>query len=67
MVQLNELGAMITSVVGLVPDGVVVFLPSYAFLDEVKTAWTKSGLLERLNQKKQVCRPVLKEIDALIS
>lgn len=53
--QLAELGAVIGSTIGLVPDGVVVFLPSYAFLDKVKAVWGKSGLLERLSQKKQVC------------
>lgn len=52
--QLNELGAVIQSVVGLVPDGVVVFLPSYAFLDKVKKLWTQSGLLAKLDDKKQV-------------
>ena len=44
---------MIASVIGLVPDGVVVFLPSYAFLKRVKTAWKASGLLDRLANKKQ--------------
>jgi chromosome transmission fidelity protein 1 len=31
-----------------------VFLPSYAFLDKVKLVWTASGLLQRLDEKKQV-------------
>ncbi|KAK4687746.1 chromosome transmission fidelity protein 1, partial [Tremellales sp. Uapishka_1] len=51
---LGDLGAVITSIVGLVPDGIVVFLPSYVFLEKVKSAWTQSGLLTRLNDKKQV-------------
>jgi chromosome transmission fidelity protein 1 len=34
-----ELGAVVQSTIGLVPDGVVVFLPSYAFLDALKAAW----------------------------
>ena len=45
---------MIQSTIGLVPDGVVVFVPSYAFLDKVKLAWTRSGLLARLDERKQV-------------
>lgn len=45
---------MIQSTIGLVPDGVVVFLPSYAFLDKVKTSWTRSGLFQRLGERKQV-------------
>lgn len=52
--QLVELGSVISSVIGLVPDGVVVFLPSYAFLDKVKAAWKTSGLLDRLAAKKHV-------------
>lgn len=31
-----------------------MFLPSYSFLDKVKAAWSASGLLKRLNEKKQV-------------
>nr|XP_031861102.1 uncharacterized protein CI109_003463 [Kwoniella shandongensis]KAA5528174.1 hypothetical protein CI109_003463 [Kwoniella shandongensis] len=51
---LTELGAVIQSTVGLVPDGVVVFVPSYAFLDKVKTFWTQSGLFQRLGDRKQL-------------
>ncbi|KAL7424206.1 ATP-dependent DNA helicase chl1 [Cryptotrichosporon argae] len=51
---LGELGAVVQSTVGLVPDGVVVFLPSYAFLDRVKAAWSASGLLDKLAAKKQL-------------
>ncbi|WVQ99004.1 hypothetical protein IAU59_006136 [Kwoniella sp. CBS 9459] len=51
---LTELGAVIQSTIGLVPDGVVVFVPSYAFLDKVKAFWTKSGLLAKLGDKKQL-------------
>ncbi|WWC69182.1 uncharacterized protein I206_103118 [Kwoniella pini CBS 10737] len=49
---LTELGSVIQSVIGLVPDGVVVFLPSYAFLDKVKSIWTNSGLMSKLGEKK---------------
>ena len=53
---MSDLGTLIHTTVGLVPDGVVVFLPSYAFLNQVKTAWDTSGLLARLGEKKQVSR-----------
>ncbi|TXT13605.1 hypothetical protein VHUM_00972 [Vanrija humicola] len=49
---LAELGAALLSAVGLVPDGVVVFLPSYAFLDKLKAAW--GSLLDKLDQKKKL-------------
>ncbi|WWC60824.1 uncharacterized protein I303_103400 [Kwoniella dejecticola CBS 10117] len=51
---LTELGSVIQSVIGLVPDGVVVFLPSYAFLDKVKSTWTSSGLMAKLAEKKSL-------------
>ncbi|BEJ04923.1 hypothetical protein CcaverHIS641_0207400 [Cutaneotrichosporon cavernicola] len=49
---LAELGAVVQSTIGLVPDGVVVFLPSYAFLDALKAAWTE--LFPKLDQRKQI-------------
>lgn len=40
--------------IGLIPDGVVVFLPSYAFLDKLKAFWAKSGLMSKLADRKEV-------------
>ncbi|OXG31727.1 chromosome transmission fidelity protein 1 [Cryptococcus neoformans Ze90-1] len=51
---LTDLGAVLQATIGVVPDGVVVFLPSYAFLDKVRALWTKSGLLQRLGERKQL-------------
>ncbi|WVW82792.1 hypothetical protein I302_104803 [Kwoniella bestiolae CBS 10118] len=51
---LTELGSVIQSTIGLVPDGVVVFLPSYAFLDKVITVWGNSGLTSKLGEKKSL-------------
>jgi chromosome transmission fidelity protein 1 len=50
-----ELGQLLTNLVNLVPHGLVVFFPSYAFLNSVKAAFQKSGLLEKLNLKKKAC------------
>ncbi|KAF8685486.1 DEXDc2 [Rhizoctonia solani] len=46
-----ELGQTVLNLTNLVPNGFVVFLPSYAFLSLVKTAWGKgeNKILERLN------------------
>ena len=52
--QLTELGSVLGSMIGLIPDGVVVFLPSYAFLEKVKAFWAKSGLMAKLGERKQV-------------
>jgi chromosome transmission fidelity protein 1 len=51
---LTELGSVLGSMIGLIPDGVVVFLPSYAFLEKVKAFWAKSGLMAKLGERKQV-------------
>jgi hypothetical protein len=49
-----ELGALISSLINLIPDGVVVFFPSYTFLNKVKEIWQASGLLDKLDQRKKV-------------
>ncbi|KAF8579814.1 DNA repair helicase [Ramaria rubella] len=52
--MLAELGQVLTNLVNLVPHGLVVFFPSYAFLGSVKGAFQKSGLLEKLDLKKKL-------------
>lgn len=54
LLKLEELGSSIVNICQLVPDGVVVFVPSYAFLDEMQARWQRSGMLERLKKKKKV-------------
>lgn len=51
-----ELGQTVLNITNLVPNGFVVFLPSYAFLSLVKASWGKveSKVLERLQKKKKV-------------
>lgn len=45
---------MLLNFVNVVPAGMVVFLPSYAFLNTVMAAWSASGTLAKLNAKKKV-------------
>lgn len=51
---MDELGQSIYNICSLVPKGVVIFLPSYTFLDQILLRWKASGLLERLGMKKKV-------------
>lgn len=56
--MLDELGRTLLNICTVVPDGVVVFLPSYLFLDTVVSRWSiqKDGtsIYERLEGKKML-------------
>jgi hypothetical protein len=52
---LTELGQIILNLMNVVPRGMIVFLPSYAFLDEVMKMWKRSGAWEKMGSKKKVC------------
>ncbi|ORY58908.1 helicase C-terminal domain-containing protein [Pseudomassariella vexata] len=60
--MIHELGLAILNVCGAVPDGVVVFFPSYGYLDEVVAAWSAldpqqpASIWDRLQGKKSVFR-----------
>lgn len=51
--QVDELGQAIVNIASVVPKGVVVFVPSYDFLNSVQARWNKNGLIKRLSVKKQ--------------
>ncbi|EJC97956.1 DNA repair helicase [Fomitiporia mediterranea MF3/22] len=50
----DELGQCLSNLVSISPNGIVVFFPSYTFLDRVKSRWTSNGILDRIQKKKQV-------------
>ncbi|KAG6041510.1 hypothetical protein E4U41_003813 [Claviceps citrina] len=61
----RELGLAILNICSVVPDGVVVFFPSYGYLDEVSTAWgsrspqqdkAQPTIWDRLQARKRVFR-----------
>ncbi|KAK2594485.1 ATP-dependent DNA helicase chl1 [Conoideocrella luteorostrata] len=62
--MVNELGLAILNICSVVPDGVVVFFPSYGYLDEVVEAWSRppqastqtASLWDRLQLRKRVFR-----------
>ncbi|KAJ1655704.1 ATP-dependent DNA helicase chl1 [Dispira simplex] len=53
---LTELGQAVFNLCNVIPRGVVCFLPSYTYLDQVYDHWQKSGMLAKLEMKKQVFR-----------
>lgn len=58
--MIRELGFAVLNICTAVPDGVVVFFPSYGYLDEVVAVWSVRGagepksIWERLQVKKDV-------------
>ncbi|GAB0134464.1 hypothetical protein EsDP_00002835 [Epichloe bromicola] len=63
--MVKDLGLAILNICSVVPDGVVVFFPSYGYLDEVSAAWSSrspqenSGqptIWDRLQARKRVFR-----------
>jgi Rad3-related DNA helicase len=52
--KITELGQILFNLVNIVPDGLVVFFPSYSFLFTLRSHWKESGLLDRIGQKKTV-------------
>ncbi|KAI0667105.1 DNA repair helicase [Trametes maxima] len=49
-----ELGQILLNFTNVVPGGMVVFLPSYAFLHAVTKQWRTGGVLDKLGLKKKI-------------
>jgi hypothetical protein len=45
-------GRLIVEMSAVVPDGMVVFFPSYRYMEEVVTAWANSKVLEQITTHK---------------
>ncbi|KAI0018902.1 DNA repair helicase [Xylariomycetidae sp. FL0641] len=57
--MIRDLGLALLNTCSVVPDGVVVFFPSYGYLDDVVATWndkTDKSIWERLQAKKAVFR-----------
>ena len=52
--QIEELGQVLFNLVCVTPKGMVVFFPSYNFLNVAKAAWGQSGTLARLEGRKKI-------------
>ena len=62
VLQIAELGQILLNLVNVVPAGMVVFLPSYSFLNAVTAEWKKSDLITKLDAKKKVSTVALTSI-----
>jgi chromosome transmission fidelity protein 1 len=51
---IDELGQLLLNLCAVVPEGLVVFVPSFAYLELLDSRWSSSGLLVRLAQRKQL-------------
>ncbi|KAF9046470.1 helicase C-terminal domain-containing protein [Panaeolus papilionaceus] len=49
-----QVGQVLLNFSNIIPAGMIVFFPSYKFLNTVKATWTQSGLIEKLALRKQV-------------
>ena len=45
---------MLINFINVIPRGMVVFLPSYSFLNTVKHEWRTNGTLDKFSNKKKV-------------
>ena len=51
-----ELGRVICNICNMVPGGVVIFYPSYAYENKVFAHFDKTGVLARIQKKKEIFR-----------
>ncbi|RYP63853.1 hypothetical protein DL771_009081 [Monosporascus sp. 5C6A] len=63
-VMIRELGVAILNICTAVPDGVVVFFPSYGYLDEVVEAWNCPDADGRTPQQQQAIGTVWQRLQA---
>jgi DNA excision repair protein ERCC-2 len=47
-------GGLIIELAGVVPDGIVVFFPSYVYMEHIISMWHEMGLINRLVERKLV-------------
>jgi chromosome transmission fidelity protein 1 len=55
-VLIDELGQLLLNLAAVVPEGLVMFAPSFGYLELLLVRWQGSGLLARLQQRKQLFR-----------
>ncbi|KAI5073385.1 hypothetical protein GOP47_0011398 [Adiantum capillus-veneris] len=53
---MEELGRLLFNLCCIVPEGVVVFLPSFEYEQQLYSAWQLTGILDKLQKKKALFR-----------
>ncbi|PBK75042.1 DNA repair helicase [Armillaria solidipes] len=51
---IGELGQIILNLTNIIPGGMIVFFPSYRFLNTSKNNWKTGGVIEKFSAKKKV-------------
>ena len=51
---MDELGRTLINLSTIVPGGVVCFFPSYEYENKVHLHWEKTGVLDKIRQRKKV-------------
>ncbi|KAK7294199.1 hypothetical protein RJT34_17085 [Clitoria ternatea] len=61
--MMRELGLLLCNLVTVVPEGIVVFFPSFDYESKVYQNWESSGILERITKRKRVFREPRNNMD----
>ncbi|TKY64491.1 ATP-dependent RNA helicase DDX11 [Spatholobus suberectus] len=61
--MMRELGLLLCNLVTVVPEGIVVFFPSFDYESRVYENWEASGILERITKRKRVFREPRNNMD----
>nr|KYP54202.1 putative ATP-dependent RNA helicase DDX11 [Cajanus cajan] len=61
--MMRELGLLLCNLVTVVPEGIVVFFPSFDYENRVYENWESSGILERISKRKRVFREPRNNMD----
>lgn len=64
---LFELGQIVANLSRIVPDGMVVFLPSFRVLEKVKSLWEEKGIMGSILKKKKVFAESSADVHELLS
>ncbi|XP_024543669.1 ATP-dependent DNA helicase DDX11 [Selaginella moellendorffii] len=54
--MIEELGRLLINISVIVPEGIVVFFPSFEYESQVHKCWDKSGILSSILKKKNIFR-----------